>query len=243
MALLSIGEVSRIFGVSTQTIRNWCDQGELKSERTLGGHRRFQQSHIFEKKGISEPKQEKKTLVYARVSSHEQKDDLKRQKEELEVYCKQKNWSNIEFISDIGSGVNYEKRGLKKLIKEILLGQVERVVINFRDRLVRFGGELLREICRWQNVEIEVARESKEKSFEEKLVEDVLAILIVYSSKIYGRRSHEKRRKAKQENTEKGGEGKGANTLFSDSSEAGKRKSGQSDRDAKAEPRMRQQVH
>jgi len=101
----------------------------------------------------------------------------------------------VEVIEDIGSGINYNKKGLKKLIVEILEGKIDRVIISFRDRLLRFGSEILFQLCDSLNVKIVIIHEKDEKSFEKSLVDDVITIMTVYCSKIYGRRSHEKRKK------------------------------------------------
>lgn len=183
----SIGKIAREYGVSTQTIRNWEKEGMFSQViRTMGGHRRFQME-------TNEGKEEKETIIYTRVSSNEQKEDLKRQTEELKTYYQEKNIEKIEIVEDIGSGINYKKKGLKKLIKKIVEGSVERVIISFRDRLLRFGIEILEQICEMKNVEIITINSREEKSFEYQLAEDVLSILTVYSSRIYGKRSQQKR--------------------------------------------------
>ena len=192
MVLVSIGKVADVYGVSTQTIRNWCEEGMFEVLRTKGGHRRFSLEEINEIAGIE--KEEQKTIVYSRVSSYDQKEDLKRQTEELKQYCEKQNLET-EVIEDIGSGINYKKRGLKKLIQKIVAGKVKKIVVSFRDRLLRFGSELLFQLCELLEVEIIILHDREDKSFEQQLVEDVLTIMIVYSSKIYGKRSHKKRQK------------------------------------------------
>ena len=186
---ISIGKVAEEMAVSTQTIRNWEKEGYFKDVvRTFGGHRRFNKEEIY-----GEDKKGQKTIIYSRVSSHEQKADLKRQTEELKEYCEKLEIENIEVLEDAGSGINYKKRGLKKLINEVVLGRVKTIVINFKDRLLRFGMEMLEQICELNKVNIIIVNDREEKSFEDRLVEDVLAILTVFCSRIYGRRSHQKR--------------------------------------------------
>lgn len=191
MKWMSIGKVAEEYGVSTQTIRNWEKEGMFSEVmRTRGGHRRFAEEEISE---------ERKTIIYARVSSNDQKQDLERQVEELEHYCKEQKLKEVEVIKDIGSGINYNKRGLKKLIRKIVAGKISRIVISFRDRLLRFGREILEQLCELKDVEIVVVNDKneREKSENEQLVKDVLAILVVYSSRIYGKRSHKKRKNKK----------------------------------------------
>lgn len=186
--LISIGKVAEMFGVTPQTIRNWIKQGIFRVKRTIGGHRRFELEEVQKLLGIEEC--EKATVIYARVSSHDQKEDLTRQKEELAKYCEEQNFSHVETIEDLGSGINYKKKGLQRLIRDVLRDKVKRIVLTYKDRLVRFGIEILEQVCQWKNVQLIVLHNDTGEDFEARLVEDVLAILIVYSSKLYGRRSH-----------------------------------------------------
>jgi len=188
-----IGKVAEFFGVTTQSIRDWTRQGRLEAIRTFGGHRRYSLEEIENKLGIEN--ENKKTVLYSRVSAHDQKEDLVRQKEELKNYSEKQKISNVIEISEIGSGLNYQKRGLKKLLKLILNSSVKQVVVSYKDRLMRFATQILEQVCAAKNVEIVILNERPEKKFEEAVVEDVLSVLTVYCAKIYGRRSHERRKK------------------------------------------------
>ncbi|GAB4399285.1 MAG: hypothetical protein OHK0053_19240 [Microscillaceae bacterium] len=112
--MISINEAAKLLGVTTITLRLWEKEGKIKSHRTEGGHRRYEITDLLGSK-----KEKSLTFSYARVSSHEQKDDLERQKLILEAYCAAKGY-NFEVISDVGSGMNYQKKGLIKLIKFIM---------------------------------------------------------------------------------------------------------------------------
>ncbi|WP_372369822.1 IS607 family transposase [Candidatus Uabimicrobium sp. HlEnr_7] len=193
MTWISIGKVAEFFGVTTQSIRDWTKQGRLEAIRTLGGHRRYNLEGIEKKLGIEN--ENKKTILYSRVSAHDQKEDLVRQKQELKNYSEKHKTSNVVEISEIGSGLNYEKRGLKKLLSLILNDNVKQVVVSYKDRLMRFATQILEQVCTAKNVELVVLNERPEKKFEEVVVEDVLMVLTVYCAKIYGRRSHERRKK------------------------------------------------
>lgn len=189
--LVAIGKVAQMFGVTPQTIRNWVKQGIFHVQRTAGGHRRFSLEEVHKVMGIEEC--EKVTVTYTRVSSHDQKDDLVRQTEELKKYCEEQRFANVQAIEDLGSGINYKKKGLQKLIRDVMMGKVNRIVLTYKDRLVRFGIEILEQVCRLKNVELVVLHNDAGEDLEARLVEDVLAILIVYSGELYGRRSHQKR--------------------------------------------------
>lgn len=159
---------------------------------TEGGHRRFDISSIQK----DEPKtsaNDKLTVCYARVSSHDQAEDLKRQKEVLELYAASKGWT-FEIISDLGSGMNYSKKGLRQLSNMILDGKIGRLVITHKDRLLRFGAELVFSICESKSVEVIIINKGDECSYEEDLAKDVLEIITVFSARLYGRRSHKNKK-------------------------------------------------
>jgi len=134
------------------------------------------------------------------VSANDQKKDLERQKEELKNYCEEQKYTNVIEIKETGSGLNYKKRGFVKLLRLMLTGNIKRVVVSYQDRLIRFGREIIEEICLSRGISLVVIHEKKEQNFEEQLSQDIISILTVFCSKIYGRRSHERRKKRKQEN-------------------------------------------
>jgi putative resolvase len=135
----------------------------------------------------------KKTIAYARVSSHDQKADLARQVLVLESFCAQAGWT-YEVLQDLGSGLNYSKKGLRKLIKEICLGDVQRLVITHKDRLLRFGSELIFSLCEQFGVEVVIINASEDTDFEDDLVQDVLEIITVFSARLYGSRSRKNKK-------------------------------------------------
>ena len=129
------------------------------------------------------------TVAYARVSSHDQKSDLERQCHVLELYCATKGY-DFEVISDLGSGMNYKKKGLIRLIKLICSNQIDRLVITHKDRLLRFGSELIFSLCEHFGVEVNIINRTEDSTFEEDLAKDVLEIIAVFSARLYGSRSH-----------------------------------------------------
>ncbi len=129
------------------------------------------------------------TLGYARVSSRDQKDDLKRQVEVLSEFCACQGWVH-EVIEDLGSGMSYNKKGLRLLIKRICSGEVGRLVVTHKDRLLRFGSELVFAVCEQFGTEVVIINRSKDRTCEEDLVQDVLEIITVFSARLYGSRSH-----------------------------------------------------
>lgn len=182
--LITVKEAAELLGVSTKTIRRWEADGKIKAVRTLGGHRRFDITTLLGNKNDAVL-----TLAYARVSSKDQKEDLNRQIMVLESYCASHGW-NFEIISDLGSGLNYHKRGLVRLIKLICSYQVERLVLSHKDRLLRFGSELIFSLCEIFGTEVVIINRTEDSTFEEDLVNDVLEIITVFSARLYGSRSH-----------------------------------------------------
>lgn len=173
--LLSIGQASKVLGVTIQTLRNWDKKGLLKPDKlTEGGFRRYKLETL---KSINNKvvfnRDELKTIAYARVSSRDQKEDLIRQVQVLEMYCSKQGF-NYEVIEDLGSGMNYYKKGLKRLLNEILEGNVKRLVLTHKDRLLRFGAELVFSICEAKEVEVIIINKGEENiKFEEELAKDV----------------------------------------------------------------------
>ena len=185
--LVAIGKAAEELGVSISTLRRWEKEGKLTSQRTELGHRRYDLSQIKPEQ-YHNKLDERRTLAYARVSSHDQKADLERQKQVLELYCAKQGWQ-FEVIADLGSGMNYHKKGLKYLLNEVIQGRVGRLVITHKDRLLRFGAELVFAICESKQVEIVILNQGEDTTFEEDLAKDVLEIITVFSARLYGSRS------------------------------------------------------
>lgn len=189
--LITISEAAERLGISPTTLRRWEASGKLIPERTQGNQRRYRLSQIEPATHLR--KQDRKTIAYARVSSYDQKDALERQKQVLELYCAQQGWT-FELISDLGSGMNYYKKGLKRLLNEIMGGNVGRLVITHKDRLLRFGTELVFSLCEAKQVEIVIVNTGEDTTFEEDLATDVLEMITVFSTRLYGSRSRKNKK-------------------------------------------------
>ena len=174
--MLTINEASNLLGVSISTLRRWEKSGKIKSERTIGGHRRYNKISILNTNICNLNK--KISIGYCRVSSFDQKDDLERQIKNVSEYCIS-NGYQFKIIQDLGSGLNYNKKGLKELIHLISNQEIDRIIINYKDRLIRFGYEIIQELCDINNVIIEIINYTEDKTYEQ-----------VFSSKLYGSRSH-----------------------------------------------------
>ena len=186
---ITISEAATMLGVSVCTLRRWDKENKLKSDiRTIGNHRRYLLSKIIRiinpKKGIK-----RVSVCYSRVSSYDQKADLERQSMVLKEYAINQNILNFIEIKDLGSGLNFKKKGLKKLIKMIISNQIDKIFITHKDRLLRFGSDLIINIAKEFGTEVIILNQ-KEKTFEQELAGDVLEIITVFSARLYGSRSH-----------------------------------------------------
>ena len=184
----SIREFSKIIGVSAQTLRNWDNNGKLHPHHTTASGYRYYSDEQLRQITNVEPKNNRITIGYCRVSSRKQKDDLERQIDNVKTYLIAKG-QPFEIISDIGSGINYQKKGLQELIKRISGNQVERVVILYKDRLLRFGFELVEYFASLYHCEIEII-DHTEKTEQQELVEDLVQIITVFSCKLQGKRAN-----------------------------------------------------
>lgn len=192
----SINEFSKILGVSAQTLRNWDNNGKLHPHHTSSnGYRYYSHEQLNQVMNIK-PILDKKIIGYCRVSSHKQKDDLERQIENMRMYLISKG-KPFEIITDIGSGINYKKKGLKELLRLITQNKVDKVVVLYKDRLLRFGFELVEYIANLYNCEIEIV-DHTEKSEQQELVEDLVQIITVFSCKLQGKRANKARKIVKE---------------------------------------------
>ena len=194
---LSIGQAAVLLGVSVSTLRRWELEGFLlPAYSTLGGHRRFAlvtlETLFLTHTETSDTSS--RVIAYARVSSHDQKKYLETQKEKLESYCR-KHFDQHHIIADLGSGLNYRKPGLKKLLRAIFLRQTQHIVLNHKDRLVRFGSEIIFDLCKHFGVKVTILEKREDLKFEEELASDVIELMTVFSSRLYGKRSHLNRKK------------------------------------------------
>ena len=188
----SIGETSKLIGVTIQTLRNWDKTGHLKPHHVAdSGFRYYSQEQINKYLGIKQSHTNKIVIGYCRVSSARQKDDLYRQIENMTTYLI-KQGKPFEIISDIGSGINYNKDGLHELIQKIESESVSKVVVLYKDRLLRFGFELIEYIASLHNCEIEII-DATERTEEQELVEDLVQIITVFSCRLQGKRAKKTR--------------------------------------------------
>jgi putative resolvase len=199
--LLTLQQTSDILGISKKTLRIWDDEGKLISIRTIGGHRRYKEEDVlsFLKESNAEPIQTNITATYSRVSSHEQKTkgDLDRQSQRLSEYCAKKKLTIEYIIKDVGSGLSDTRTGFIKLTNLVIKGQINKVVIEHKDRLTRFQYNFIEKMFNSYNVEI-IHTEKNDVSEHEDLATDLISIIASFSGRLYGKRSGERRRNKKE---------------------------------------------
>lgn len=203
MKYYNISEFAKRIGKSASSLRNWDREGTLKPDYlSPGGHRMYSEEQACKFLGLDYREEvnistyDKKVVGYCRVSTRKQKDDLTRQMELVQSYMIARGYQ-FEMISDIGSGINYNNKGLNKLIKEIVNNKVEKVVVLYKDRLVSFGFELIESICKEFNVSIEII-DSTQRTDEQELVEDMIQIVTVFSCRLQGKRANKAKKILKE---------------------------------------------
>lgn len=195
MRYFTINKFSKIVGVTPQTLRNWDKDGKLKPHHTTeSGYRYYSEEQLNQVLNIKQ--KNKKVIGYCRVSSPKQKDDLERQIENVKIYLLAQG-KPFEIISDVGSGINCKRKGLLELLDRINKNEVEKVVVLYKDRLSRFGFELIEYVASLHGCEIEII-DNTQKTEQEELVEDLVQIITVFSCKLQGKRAHKARKLIKE---------------------------------------------
>ncbi|OXS74681.1 IS607 family transposase [Domibacillus enclensis] len=194
----SIGQFAKEIGVTVQTLRNWDKTGKLKPASTSSsGHRHYSQQQLDYFLGLHKPDSAQRiTIGYCRVSSNKRKDDLDRQIEKMKEYLARQG-KPFEIIKDIGSGINYNKKGLNKMIDMVLNYNVDSIVVLHKDRLLRFGYELLESIFLKYGTKIEII-DNTPKSEDQELVEDLIQIVTVFSCNLQDKRANKAKKMIKE---------------------------------------------
>ena len=189
-------EAKKTLGVCEATLRQWADKGFFPTIRTPGGQRLYNiKSFLLDKSSTTNKEEsdnnqnDKQCFCYCRVSSNGQKEDLQRQ-----ISYMQEKFPNHKVISDIGSGINFKRKGLRSLLELTCKGLVTEVVVAYRDRLCRFAFELLEWFFHFHGVKLVVLNEVVDSSGNQELAEDLLAIINVFNCRVNGKRKYTKRK-------------------------------------------------
>jgi putative resolvase len=187
--LLRPKEACQLLGISYSTLLRWIREGKIRAVTTEGGKYRIPYSEV---KKYLERREETRAVIYARVSSADQKEDLERQIDYLANYATAKGYKVVEVLKDVASGLNAQRKGLLRLFKLVEGRSVDVVLITHKDRLTRFGFEYIGEFFSTMGVKIEVVFGEEPKDATQELVEDLISIVTSFAGKIYGVRSHKK---------------------------------------------------
>ena len=184
LEFVNMKDAEKILGLSKSTLRTYEKEGKIETIRTETGWRKFNVKKYLLDNNIEVKEEVKKNIIYCRVSSYDRKEDLARQVEFL-----QSKYPLYEVITDIGSGINFKRKGLKKIIKMAIANELSEVVITYKDRLCRIGYELIEFLLKdYSNAKI-IIENTEEKNINEEITQDLIEIITVYSSKLHGRRS------------------------------------------------------
>ena len=191
------GEVGAMLGVTTATVQNYCNRGQLRCEKSPTGRRLIPRSALeayLEEAGLlyRDNDDGRVDIVYARVSTHKQKNrgDLDRQRDKLLAEVATKNPKNLRVVTEVGSGLNDKRRELTKIISLVCDKKVDRIFVLYKDRLTRFGFNYLKLTCELNGATIVVVSdETTNKTIQEELAEDIIAVIHSFSGKLYQMRS------------------------------------------------------
>src|ERR671933_1049079 len=184
-----VGEFGQIIGVSVSTLRRWEREGRLIPERTLGNQRIYTEAHIAAARNLKDGKRPEKVVIYCRVSSNAQKEDLMHQAEAMEQFCLSQGVSITEVVSEIGGGLNFKRPKFLKLVQQAIQGEIKLLYVAHKDRLCRFGFDLVEQIVEWGGGKVIVAN-AQSLSPHEELTTDLLSIIHCFSSRLYGLRKY-----------------------------------------------------
>ncbi len=185
-------DVCRILGISYITLWRWIREGKIRAVQTPTGRYLIPRSEVERLMGkVVETEKRVRAVIYARVSSYKQKEqgDLDRQVELLKKYAAEKGYVIVDILTDVGSGLKEDRKGLRKLMEMVSEGRVDVVLVTYRDRLTRFGFKYLEYFFKKHGARIEEVMKEEKEPLEE-LIEDFLAIITSFAGKIYGKRSH-----------------------------------------------------
>lgn len=202
---MRVKEASEYTGLHPNTIRKYVDEGRIKGKRIGSQGQRVVDKAELDKFMGKSGDGDKGCAIYARVSTRKQKNsgNLDRQKSRLLDHCESNGYDVSHTVDDVASGINENRRGLAKLIKLSRNGKIDRIVVEYKDRLARFGYNYLQKLFSINGVEVECMDKDGEETYEDELVEDMLAIVSNFSARLYGRRGGKKIKKKTEEAIEK----------------------------------------
>lgn len=184
-----VAEFGKLVGVSSSTLRRWESDGKLIPERTLGNQRLYTETHLSIARNLKTGKTPSRVIIYCRVSSNRQKEDLLAQVKAMEQFCLAQGTSVTDSIQEVGGGLNFKRPKFLQIVQWAIQGEVNILYVAHKDRLCRFGFELVEQILQWNGGTIIVAN-AETLSPHEELTQDLLSIIDCFSSRLYGLRKY-----------------------------------------------------
>ena len=191
-------DFAELLGVSVKTLQRWDRDGILKANRTPTDRRYYTYDQYLQFKGIQTENDIRDTVIYARVSTRNQKDDLQNQVEFLKQFCNAKGIIVNQCVEDFGSGLNYNRKKWNRLLDEVMANKIKTIVISNKDRFIRFGYDWFEKFCEKFNTKIIIVN-NETLSPNEELVQDIISILHVFSCRLYGLRKYKNQIKEDEE--------------------------------------------
>lgn len=191
MKVYRIHEMAEKLGVSIKTLQRWDNTGKLPARRTPSNQRYYTEDQYLDYMGMSVEKLHRKVVAYARVSSRNQKDDLKNQIDFIRTFINARGVILDEYIEDIGSGLNYNRPKWNELLQAVMRDEIATIYVTYKDRFIRFGFEWFENLCKQHQTEI-VVLNYEETSSDKELVEDLVSVVNVFSSRLDGLRKYKK---------------------------------------------------
>jgi putative resolvase len=186
-----VAEFAKLVGVSGSTLRRWESEGKLIPQRTLGNQRIYSESHLNAARNLKTGKTPpSRVIVYCRVSSAGQKQDLLRQVQAMEQFCLAQGVAITDSIQEVGGGLNFKRPKFLQIVQWAMLGEIRVLYVAHKDRLCRFGFELVEQILLWNGGTIIVANAESLSPYEE-LTQDLLSIIQCFSSRLQGLRKYQ----------------------------------------------------
>lgn len=191
-------DFAELLGVSVKTLQRWDREGILKANRTPTDRRYYTYDQYLQFKGIQTENDRRDIVIYARVSTKNQKEDLQNQVEFLKQFCNAKGIIVNQCIEDFGSGLNYNRKKWNKLLEEVMENKIKMIVISSKDRFIRFGYDWFEKFCEKFHTKIMIVN-NEALSPNEELVQDIISILHVFSCRLYGLRKYKNQIKEDEE--------------------------------------------
>ena len=191
-------DFAELLGVSVKTLQRWDREGILKSNRTPTNRRYYTYDQYLQFKGINTETDIRDVVIYARVSMHNQKDDLKNQVDFLKTFCNARGLIVNQCIEDFGSGLNYNRKQWNNLLDQVMENKIKTIIISSKDRFIRFGYDWFERFCEKFNTNIIIVN-NESLSPNEELIQDIISILHVFSCRLYGLRKYKKQIKGDDE--------------------------------------------